>query len=214
MDEVLEKMLLRSEELQVTLFQRLGEAKSSGSTRADAVFGMCCVAFEHASGLRILLAHGCATSAIALMRLQYEALARAMWLLYVAPDSAVEKISALLNLENEQAAKNMPSVTEMLGQIRKAVGTKVPPRASEMLDRFKEVTWRSLNSYVHAGIHVLRRQSDGFPVHLVLDVVRNSNALSTMAGMTLALLTDEETASSMGRIQPEFADCLPELLRS
>jgi hypothetical protein len=119
-----------------------------------------------------------------------------------------------LTTASEQAAKGLPSQVEMLEQIRKGVGTKVPAAAVEMLDQFRKISWHSLNSYVHAGIHVLRRQADGYPVQLILDVLRSSNGLSTMAGMTLALLTDEATARSMGRIQPEFADCLPELLRA
>lgn len=101
----------------------------------------------------------------------------------------------------------------MIEQIRKDIGTKVPARAADMLDGFRNISWHSLNSYVYAGIHVLKRHADGKPVQLTLDVLRNSTALSTMAGMTLALLTDEGTARSMSRIQPELADCLPELLR-
>ena len=205
-------MLRRSDELQGAINRRLEEAKFDGSLRGAAVFGMCNVTFEHAAGLRLLIAGGCFTPAFALMRLQFEAVTRAMWLLYVAPDSAVEKMSAPLSLENEQAAKNLPSVSEMVEQIRKGVGTRVPVAAWEMLDRFKDLNWRSLNSFVHGGIHALRRHRDGYPVKLILDVIRNSNALSTMAGMTMALLTDQETAQTMGRIQPEFADCLPELL--
>jgi hypothetical protein len=211
MEHTLEKMLARSEELEVALLDRLSNAVFDGSARGDAVFGMCSVTFEHAAGLRLLVAGGCFTPAIALTRLQYESLTRAMWLLYVAPDSAVQKMTAELNLANEQAAKNLPSVVDMLDQIRKEVGVKVPAGASEMLDSFREVSWRSLNSYVHGGIHALRRKADGYPVQLVLDVIRNSNALSTMAGMTASLLTDAVTARTVSRIQPEFADCLPPL---
>jgi hypothetical protein len=210
----LDKILRRSDELLRAIFQRMEGAEFDESLRGKAAFGMCSAAFEHGASLRFLITHGCATSGTALMRLQYEAVTRAMWLLYVAPDSAVEKMSAPLSLENEQAAKNLPSVNEMLDQIRKGVGTTVPAPASEMLDRFREVSWRSLNSFVHGGIHALRRQTDGYPVQLILDVIRSSNALSTMAGMTLALLTDEATARSMAQVQPEFADCLPELLVS
>jgi hypothetical protein len=100
----------------------------------------------------------------------------------------------------------------MLDQIRKGVGEKLPAAAYEMLADFKEASWGSLNSFVHGGIHPLRRHMEGYPVGLTLDVLRNSNALSTMAGMTLSLITgDRDIARAMGRIQPEFADCLPEL---
>lgn len=214
MEHAVDQMLRRSESLQEALFQILEDAEFDGSARGEAVFGICAVTFEHAIGLRLLIANGCAAPAIALMRLQYESLTRAMWLLYVAPEAAVEKLSAPLTLESEQAAKRLPSQGEMLEEIRKGVGTNVPAAAVEMLDRFRKISWHSLNSYVHAGIHVLKRQAEGYPVQLVLDVVRSSNALSTMAGMTLALLTDEVTARSMSRIQHEFAECLPELLRA
>src|SRR6185436_13587057 len=146
---------------------------------------------EHAAGLRTLVERGCMTSAVALMRLQYEALARAMWLLYVAPESAVEKTMAPLDVKSDQRAKSLPSVAKILEQIRSEVGHRVPAGASEMLDAFKDVHWRPLNSYVHSGIHSLRRSCDGYPEPLILDVLRNSNALVTMTGMVLALLASE-----------------------
>jgi len=214
MEHTFDQMLRRSEDLQDALFHKLEDAEFDGSARGEAVFGMCAVAFEHAAGLRLLLANRCITPAIAILRLQYESLTRAMWLLHVAQESSVQKLSAPLTLASEQAAKALPSQVEMLEQLRRGVGTKVPAAAVEMLDQFRKISWHSLNSYVHAGIHVLRRQADGYPVQLALDVLRSSNGLSTMAGMTLALLTDEATARSMGRIQPAFADCLPELLRA
>jgi len=70
-----------------------------------------------------------------------------------------------------------------------------------------------MNSFVHGGIHPLRRNAEGFPVHLALQVLGNANALATMTGMALAILTgDEAIVQPMSKIQPEFADCLPELL--
>lgn len=178
MQSTLKQMLRRSEDLQKALFGKLEDAEFDGSARGGAVFGMCAVAFEHAAGLRLLLGNGCITPAIAILRLQYESLTRAMWLLYVAPESAVEKLSAPLTTASEQAAKGLPSQVEMLEQIRKGVGAKVPAAAVEMLDQFRKISWHSLKSYVHAGIHVLRRQADGYPVQLILDVLRSSNGLS------------------------------------
>lgn len=212
MSDAIDQMLVRGEELNDSLIRRLEHCEFDQSLRGAAVFAMGTLAFEHAAGLRTLVASGCMTSAIGLMRLQYESLARAMWLLYVAPDSAVEKITAPLDLKTEQAARNLPSLSEMLDEIRKGVGTRVPAKASEMLRTFKDASLRSLNSYVHGGIHALRRQADGYPEHLILEVLRNSNALATMGGMVLALLTNESTARAMSGVQSEFADCLPELL--
>ena len=206
-------MLQRSEELCDALMRNLGTASFDDSERGEVALGMCSVSLEHSVSLRILVANGCMTSAVAVMRLQYESVARAMWLLYVAKDSAIAKLTAPLTRDNEQAAKNLPSVSEILEELRKGVGTKLPAAAYEMLVAFRQASWTSLNSYVHGGIHALRRHADGYPVQLILDIVRNSNGLATMAGMTLSLLTgDERIARSMSRIQVDFADCLPELL--
>lgn len=79
--DALNQMLCRSEDLHEALFHRLGNAEFDESFRGEAVFGMCSVAFEHGAGLRTLVANGCMTPALALMRLQYESLTRAMWLL-------------------------------------------------------------------------------------------------------------------------------------
>lgn len=86
--------------------------------------------------------------------------------------------------------------------------------AHQMLVRFKDVSWHAMNSFVHGGIHPLRRHAEGFPIPLALQILRNSNGPSTMTGMVLAALTsDEAITKPMSRIQPEFADCLPELLK-
>lgn len=71
-----------------------------------------------------------------------------------------------------------------------------------------------MNSFVHSGIHPLQRSADGLPIQLALQVLRNSNGLSTMTGMTMAVLTgDEAVTRPMSKIQPAFADCLPDLLK-
>lgn len=212
--ESLEVMLRRSDELYEALIELLDDAVFDSSPRGEAVFGMCSVAFEHGFSLRALMALGQPTSAVGLMRLQFEAQTRAMWLQYAASDLAIEKLRAPLTLESEKAAKNLPSASEMIEEIGKRVGTKVPAAAHQMLVNFKEVSWHAMNSFVHGGIHPLRRQVEGFPIHLALQIVRNSNGLLTMTGMMLAVLTgDEAITKPMSKIQPAFADCLPALLK-
>jgi hypothetical protein len=213
-DDALRLMLHRSDELHEALLGRVKGSPSDPSPRGEAAFLMCSVSLEHAVGVRVLVANRCYTAAIGLMRLQFESLTRAMWLLYVAREAAIAKLTVPLTPSGEQSAKNLPSVTEMMDQIRQGVGEKVPAAAYEMLARFKEAQWTALNSFVHGGIHPLSRHAEGYPVSLILDVLRSSNGLSTMAGMSLALLTgDENIVGSMSRVQPEFEDCLPELLR-
>ncbi|WP_298429875.1 hypothetical protein [Ottowia sp.] len=213
-DDPLERMLHRSNALHERLNELLDDAEFDGSPRGASTLGMCQVAMEHATSMRALMALRLPTSAVSLMRLQFEALTRAMWLLYTASDTAIDKLLAPLTLESEQAAKNLPGASEMIEQIGKRVGQGAPAAAHQMLAHFKDVTWHAMNSFVHGGIHPLRRSADGFPVDLALQVLRSSNGLTTMTGMTMAVLTgDEAVAKPVSKIQPAFADCLPELLK-
>lgn len=81
------RMLRLSEELDDAICRIIG---SDGyrtfdmSSRITASFQACLVSLEHARGLRTLMAEDLPTSAIALMRLQFEALTRSVWLLYAA----------------------------------------------------------------------------------------------------------------------------------
>lgn len=212
-DNELEHMLQRSDALHERLDAVLGKAAFDGSPRGVAAFAMCQVAMEHAAALRVLMALRLPTSATSLMRSQFEALTRAMWLLYAARDTAIDKLLAPLSPESEQAARNLPGVSEMIVQIGKLVGQRVPPAAHKMLSHCKDVTWGAMNSFVHGGIHPLQRSAGGFPLLLALQVLRTSNGLSTMTAMTMAILTGDETVTTtMSKIQPAFADCLPDLL--
>ena len=213
-DTLLECMLRRSDALHERLEELLGDAEFDGTARGESALSMCLIALEHAAGLRALMALDMPISAVSLMRLQFEALTRALWLVYAASESAIEKLSAPLTLEAEQAARKLPSAKEMIEQIGERVGQGAPAAAHQMLIHFKDVSWNAMNSFVHGGIHPLRRSADGFPVHLALQVLRNSNGLSSMTGMTMAVLTgDEAIAMPMSKIQLPFADCLPDLLK-
>ncbi len=167
-NDPLERMLSRSDALHEKILSVLDAGEFDDSTRTEAAFGMCFVAREHGTALRALMALGLPTSAVSLMRLQFEALTRALWLTYAASDHAVAKLMAPLTQESEQAAKNLPSASDMIEQLGKRVGQGVPVVAHQMLAQFKDVSWHAMNSFVHGGIHPLRRSAEGFPIHLAL----------------------------------------------
>ena len=146
-DDTLERMLRRSDELHERLLALLDDAEFDGSPRGEAAFSMCFVALEHGTALRALMALGLPTSAVSLMRLQFEGLTRAMWLIYAASDDAIAKLLAPLTLESEQKAKNLPSASDMIEQIGKRVGQGVPAVAHQMLVQFKDVSWHAMNSF-------------------------------------------------------------------
>lgn len=205
-------ILKRSEELDAALIELLGAdgyQPYDSSPRWAASAAACSVSLDHGRGLRALMGGLLPTPAIALMRLQYESLLRAVWLLYAATDNEVEKLSAPLTTEAEKANSNIPMLAKMLT----AIEGKAPAAATSMLKAFKDIQAGALNSFVHGGIHALHRQSHGYPEPLLVQVIQSSNGLLTMCAMTLAILSgDPVMAKQMSKIQPAFADCLPPLL--
>ena len=118
----------------------------------------CGIAFEHANSLQSLIASGNHTSAVALLRPQFEAVMRAIWLHYAATDTAVAKLVAPLAPETEKSAGDSPSMKDML----EAIERKAHPSASQMLARFKEQSWKPINSLVYGGIHPDSRFGEGY----------------------------------------------------
>ncbi len=168
---------------------------------------MCSIAFEHAESAKMLISAGNLTSATGLVRLQYEALVRAMWLLYAASDIAVSKLTSELTQETANRADKLPMLSEMLEKLQ----GKAPQDAVNMLLEFKEYSWKPLSSFIHGGIHAVHRHSKGYPSPLLEQMVRTSNGVSVMVGMLLVILHGrDEQRGKIPEMQKEFSDCLPD----
>jgi hypothetical protein len=167
---------------------------------------LCSVVLEHAESTKLLIVSGNFTSAIGLLRLQYETMVRAMWLLYAASDVAVEKLAAELNHKSPKKTDKMPMLSEMLNKLE----GKAPVEAFSMLLEFKQYSWKPLSSFVHGGIHAINRHSRGYPVLLLEQALRASNGVSLMVGMLLVIVSgDKAQRGKITEVQKRFADCLP-----
>jgi len=166
----------------------------------------CSLSLEHWASARALLRSGLLPSAIVVHRAQFEALARSIWLLYAASDDHLSKLTATLSLESEQAAKNMPQIAEMIQDLAK----KAPPPAYDALSRFKENSWKALNSYAHAGIHPIRRHADGYPVELLVNILRNANGLAVVGCMQAVILAGQQPLQrSILALASKNSTCMP-----
>ncbi len=204
---MINSLLSRSAELESKLLEFLALPPFDHSERIIASRVMCSVAFEHAESAKMLISAGNLTSATGLVRLQYEALVRAMWLLYAASDAAVSKLTSELTQEAANRANKLPMVSEMLEKLQ----GKAPPEPVNMLLEFREYSWKPLSSFVHGGIHAIHRHSKGYPLPLLEQMVRISNGVSVMVGMLLVILHGGgEQRGKIPKIQRAFADCLPE----
>jgi hypothetical protein len=208
----LESLLQRSSMLDTTLLDILGAdayQTADDAPRILASASACSASWDHSRGLRTLLGVNLPTPAVGLMRLQFEALTRGVWLFYAATDNEVDKLTAALTLDAEKAANKSPMLAGMLA----AIDGKAPAAATLMLKQFKDVMASALNSYVHGGIHAIRRHSEGYPESLLMQVAISSNGLLTMSAMMLAILSGDATVSKkMSKVQPMFTDCLPGLI--
>lgn len=200
------QLLARSAELEARVAEFLGLPLFDDSNRLRAVRSVASLGFEHAQSLKYLTAAGLCTSASALLRVQYEALVRAIWMHHCASDQMVEIMLAELTRETAKQASRIPMLSQMLDEIE----AKAPHVPVASLREFKHYSWKPLSSYVHGGIHAVHRHGRGFPIELALMQIRHSNGLLGLAGNLLLIIagTPAETGV-MGKIYKEFADCLP-----
>ena len=163
------------------------------------------LALEHGEGVRGLLAMGLGVSSAVLLRAQYEAALRSVWICYVAKDHEICLLEQDLSAEAERGAKGLPQANDMLLGIERAA----PPAASNSLKNFRTHSWAALNSFVHSGIHALNRHKDGLPLPLARGALKSSNGLGVLAAMQCAIATgSQDLVHRVGLAQRSFEDCL------
>lgn len=209
LDRSLAQLLVRSELFEDAIlgcFSGAGLSIDLSGVKHELVASACNLCVEHARTLRSAFAVGSPNSASALLRLQYEALLRATWLMFVASPLHIERLAKTLDLEAEQAAKNLPGYLEMLTAV-----TKVAPEGlAAPLAEFNQYSRHALNSFVHSGIHALHRSRYGYPLELALTVVRFSNAILHFAYRLFTTLSgSQQHMDDVTRAYLDFTDCLP-----
>lgn len=174
----MDQLLSRSAEFEDFVNGLLVHPEAQQSKRTEGARILCAVVMEHALSIKVLMHSHAFTSALGLLRLQYEALVRAHWMIFSASDIMVDKLLSELTNKSAQAANSLPMVSEMM----KSMEGKAPQNALQPLIEFKENSYKSLSSYIHGGIHVISRKKQGYPVILLKNVLKNSNQLSGVAG--------------------------------
>jgi hypothetical protein len=195
-----------TETLAAKLYLTIAVPRFNDTDRVRVSDVACSLSLEHWNATRSILNIGLLPSGIVVHRSQFEALVRSVWLFYAASDEKISRLSSTLSLESEQAAKNLPQTAEMMADL----SIKAPPQAYDALSRFKDNSWKALNSYAHAGIHPIRRHEDGYPIDLLKSVLRNANGLAIVAGMQAAVLSGRQSlvkdVLSVGLAHPS---CMP-----
>jgi len=101
----------------------------------------------------------------------------------------------------------LPMLSEMLRQMEGIEKIKEPMR---LFLELKDSSLRSLSSYVHSGLHVSTRHTEGYPAALLMQTVKVSNGLIMMASRMLVILSGQGLSQAKFReIEQQFAECLP-----
>lgn len=204
----LTQILDRSNNLEAAVWAALPNPYRAviSSPRHDASLAAAIMAVEQGRACRLLMSQGMHTTAIAVTRMQFEAVCRSMWLLYTATDDEVRKATASLTAAAAKDANDLPMASKMIESLH----GKAPPLAIQMVVNFKEANLKTLHQFVHAGFHPLKRTLDGYPEELVVGVLRNCNGLCLTTGAMLAVLAGSQPAmGAIARLQSQFADSLP-----
>ena len=191
------------------ILQLTNEPLAENSPRFKAVDSLTLISIEHAASLRFLIAKAnCCTSSFALFRLQYEALVKALWSFYMATDEHLDLIVGDLSTERaDENGKKLPPISKMLKQLEEA---NTPAHETILqLIQFKDTSWNALNSFVHSGLHAVKRNMNGYPKELIFSVVRQSNNLMYIAAYLLAILSgSEEALEHVSLTRKTFIDCM------
>lgn len=167
---------------------------------------LCMISFEHWSAARTLIENNLFPSAITIMRSQYEALVRSVWSQNFATNDMIAKLSNDLDKDAEQAAKNLPSVNDMMKDIQKSAHKNISAPLSEI----KIYSWNAFNSFTHSGIHAISRFRNGFPEALINTCYRQSNGMALLTGMQYLLLCGkQELQKELVRLSLRYAICMP-----
>lgn len=193
--------------LRVALIGETERAIPPGA-RSNATFSYCKIALEHGSAFQTLLAEDNPTSALALVRLQYEAVLRGAWIFYAAPESWVDTFSSQPeSYEGAERAK-FPLVRELLRQLTASQAEPVLPQS---LTALKEKAWDALNSYTHGGLRLMISSLDGFDDAMLLWMLRTTNSLSYIAAQLLAQVANDPACSNTLRsTRSAMSDCMHE----
>ena len=203
-------MLEGSALLHADIREHLDGVKINATHRGDLTAVLCGMTFEHAESILILIHQENASSALALVRVQFEALMRAFWMHFAATDERVERCVAPLAPDITKEPDLFPTVTEML----KHIDGKAPPTVVHSLSAYMSMAWNAMNSYTHGSLRPMIRFRNGYAPELLSQTIQNANGVQLFAAMLLAQMTNNpEVVGGVVEISRRHAHVLPPLLK-
>jgi hypothetical protein len=200
-------LLTRSQELHTSVLDRLEGEPMPGLRRMQAAYAALGLSYNHAHAMQHLLAHRHYPSAFALLRVQFDAVVRGMWILFAASEEWIDRFYCDRIGEPDCPAPQPPSLNEMLDA---SAAQNAPPGIVIQLCGLGGSSWFAMCSYTHTGQHPISRFLSEYTQEEAVEILQVSNGLIALATklMTIAL-NRSEIAPDIARIFGEFADCFP-----
>ncbi len=197
-------MLALSRAFDDDVYALLEKGWNASSQRLRICFALCKAAAEHAISQRVLIEAGLHGTALGLIRLQFEAVVRAAWILHGAKDDWLVKFSTPVPEGDFSEPHLGPPIPSMLDAIE--------PYAPQAVIEFRRLhmTVKVMHSFVHGGAHLVVHALRGYPPEKMVAVLQNRNLLSLMLTNVIVIASQQPNLKgTVGRLGLAHAGCMP-----
>ena len=192
-----EAQIHESEELIQWLDSNIDGLDIPSSDRMRLAAGCLDMALEHQKSIVLLIANSLFGSAAALVRSEFEAYVRGVWLLYCASDTEIEKF------KKDKLEKNLGQLIEDIEKHEAFnVGT---------LSHVKETSWKAMNSFTHTGLYqIIRRNTaneimPNYTDEELIDALNTANSFGILTAIAISdMAHNEELAKKVFDRGQEF----------
>ena len=203
-DEELAKILSLSEMFDDDIYALLEKCWNLSSQRQFICLAFCKAAVEHAVSQRVLKGVGLHGTALSLIRLHFEAVVRAAWVLHGAKGDWLVKFSAPVPIGVLDEPQMGPPIPAMLDAIKLHA-----PQTAHELSRLNE-TVKVMHSFVHGGAHLVVHALRGYPPENLISVLQNRNLLLLMLTNVMVIASQQQQLTGIVRKLGEaHAGCMP-----
>lgn len=179
-----EAQILESEELIQWLDSNIDGLDIPSNDRMRLAAGCLDVALEHQESIVLLTANSLFGSAAALVRSEFEAYVRGVWLLYCASDSEVEKF------KKDELEKNFG---QLINDIEKHEAFN-----GGTLSHVKKTSWKAMNSFTHSGLYqIIRRNTENeimpnYTDEELIDALDTANSFGILTAIAISDMAHNE----------------------
>jgi hypothetical protein len=187
------------------------ELPEPSNPRSLVVRGFANIVRQHAAAQWLLIQSELDVSATTLVRPTFEALLRTIWCMKGAEEKWIADFLSPRPeaIHSDAESRIGPAVPEML----KVVQVHHPAGIYEPLLALKEKTWRSMHSFVHAGIRPVVQSFVAFPHKEAASLLMNANSMLLLATNAVRMAHGLKSPQ-LPTIQVQYADCLPPVMKA